>query len=89
MVRIKRKIEVISPEMQYGNITGVLNNVIKPIEESNLGDLKDVNIIGMKENDILTYNGEEWVNVPLPEVVDKYEWNVDGNGSKEEKEENN
>lgn len=78
MVRIKREIEVISPGTQYGNITGVLNNIIKPIEESSLGDLKDVNIIGIKENDVLTYNEEEWVNVPVYEVTDKYEWNVDG-----------
>lgn len=45
----------------------------------------------MKENDVLAYNGEEWVNVPLPEVVDKYEWNVNGgnvNGNGDKKENN-
>lgn len=82
MIRIKKEIEVISPETQYGNITGVLNNVIKPVNESSLGDLKDVNINELKENDVLTYVNGEWINVPVYEVTDKYEWNINGQNAK-------
>lgn len=48
-----------------GNVTEDGTNIV-----DSLAELIDVNLVGLKSGQVLSYNGEEWVPMTLPEAIE-------------------
>ena len=73
-------INIITPEAQKANINGVLNTGVKTSLGNNFGlnDLKDVTIVNPTQNDIVFFDGVQWVNKGIDEAMLSYVWVLDG-----------
>ena len=80
MANRKTKLNIMTPEAQRANITGVLNTGVKNSIGNDivLNDLADVTISDAQTNDIMFFNGIQWVNKPIDETLLSYIWVLDG-----------
>lgn len=85
-------LKIITPGTQYGNLSGVLNNgIINKNSSGSLEDLNDILLNNLEKDDILIYNGMNWINKNFKDVTKKYIWEFNGGnaeGWKEDEEEN-
>lgn len=75
-----------SSPTQEGKLYGQLNNGVKIVNAYNMGldDLTDTNITSPEKNDLFYYDGNNWINKPVDEVMRVYTWVLDGGDSVEE-----
>ena len=80
MATRKTKLNIMTPEAQRANITGVLNTGVKNSIGNDivLNDLADVTINDAQTNDIMFFNGIQWVNKPIDKALLSYVWVLDG-----------
>ena len=59
-------------------LKGQLNNGVKLMSEMGLGDLTDVVITSPQENEVLFFDGTDWVNKEIADVLKAHVWVLDG-----------
>lgn len=80
-------LNIITPVTQYCNMVGILNNGTKNIKDTELGELKDVYIENLSVNDILIYDGMNWVNKKISESLKNEILGINGSDAEGEWEE--
>ena len=73
-------VKIVTPETQKANLNGVLNTGVKTTLGNDfvLNDLSDVTVTNPTENDIIFFDGVQWVNKGIDSAMLSYVWVLDG-----------
>ena len=83
MAKRRNSVNIITPETQQASLNGQLNTGVKTVLGTDfvLNDLADVVIKNASENDIIFFDGVQWVNKPIDKAMQVYTWVLDGGGA--------
>ena len=89
MAKRMNSVKIVTPETQKANLNGVLNTGVKTTLGNDfvLNDLSDVTVTNPTENDIIFFDGVQWVNKGIDSAMLSYVWVLDGgdvNGHEDE-----
>lgn len=80
MAKRMNSVKIVTPETQKANLNGVLNTGVKTTLGNDfvLNDLSDVTVTNPTENDIIFFDGVQWVNKGIDSAMLSYVWVLDG-----------